>query len=247
MVSGLGINHHKSKIIGINVSDKFLDIASNFLSCRREENHFTFLGIPIGKNPRCMSSWNNVLNKIKPRLLNWKVRSLSFGCRLTLLKPVLCSLSIFMLSFYKAPLKVVKEITRWRILGGSEALWYKVLKARYGDINLHVITNGGNSKGASNSLWWKDIMSFEKIYNVDIFANNCSFKIGNGFTSSFWHTNSKEDKCIKELFLVVYNLSNLKHVAVAGMDGWVNGLWEWGISVMQRLIDWRMFRLRFSI
>ncbi|XP_058764649.1 uncharacterized protein LOC131638116 [Vicia villosa] len=48
IVLGLGINYHKSKLIGINVSDNFLDIASNFLSCRREENHFTFLGIPIG-------------------------------------------------------------------------------------------------------------------------------------------------------------------------------------------------------
>lgn len=52
IVSGLGIYYHKSKLIGINVSDNFLDIASKFLSYRREENRFIFLGIPVSFNPR---------------------------------------------------------------------------------------------------------------------------------------------------------------------------------------------------
>ncbi|XP_058756019.1 uncharacterized protein LOC131629236 [Vicia villosa] len=72
MVSGLGINYHKSKIIGFNVSNNFLDIASNFLSCRREDFMFTFLGIPIGANPRKIPSWKVIVNKIKSRLKDWK-------------------------------------------------------------------------------------------------------------------------------------------------------------------------------
>ncbi|XP_058732569.1 uncharacterized protein LOC131604096 [Vicia villosa] len=188
LVSGLGINYHKSKLIGINIENHFLDCASLFLSCRRENSCF-FLGIPIGIHPRRISSWNIILGKIKSRLLDWKARFLSFGGRLNLIKSVLSSLAIFMLSFYKAPKKILKEITkvqsnflwggggdrkkihwvswrnscfptdrggiglrrirdfnlallqkwRWRILGGSEALWYEVLKARYGYINLQVV------------------------------------------------------------------------------------------------------------
>src|SRR4051812_8921795 len=64
IVSGLGINYHKSKQIGINVSDNLLNIGSNSLSYRREENRFIFLGIPIGFNPRRILSWNLILNKI---------------------------------------------------------------------------------------------------------------------------------------------------------------------------------------
>ncbi|XP_058725920.1 uncharacterized protein LOC131597229 [Vicia villosa] len=119
MVSGPGINFHKRKFIGINISDNFMDIIANFLSCRREEDHFIFLGIPIGSYPRRISTWNVIFSKIKSRLLDWKVRLLSFGGRLTLLKSILCSLSIFMFSFYKAPKKVLKEITRLQ----SNFLW----------------------------------------------------------------------------------------------------------------------------
>lgn len=36
MISGLSINYHKSKLIGINISDNFLEVATNFLGCRRE-------------------------------------------------------------------------------------------------------------------------------------------------------------------------------------------------------------------
>ncbi|XP_058751966.1 uncharacterized mitochondrial protein AtMg01250-like [Vicia villosa] len=52
LVSGLGINYHKSKLIGINSNPHFLEVVSLFLSCRLEESSFHFLGIPIGFNPR---------------------------------------------------------------------------------------------------------------------------------------------------------------------------------------------------
>lgn len=47
MVSGLGINYHKSRLIGINTNPHFNEAVSFFLSCRLEDNSFYFLGIPI--------------------------------------------------------------------------------------------------------------------------------------------------------------------------------------------------------
>lgn len=95
MISGLGINFHKSKLIGINIGSNFLEVATNFLGCRREEKVFSFFGIPIGSNPRRILTWEPLLSKIKKRLASWKGRQLSFGGRLTLVKTVLGSLSIF--------------------------------------------------------------------------------------------------------------------------------------------------------
>lgn len=34
LVSGLAINFHKSKIIGININSYFMDLAATYLGCR---------------------------------------------------------------------------------------------------------------------------------------------------------------------------------------------------------------------
>ncbi|XP_058765880.1 uncharacterized protein LOC131639402 [Vicia villosa] len=119
LISGLGINFHKIKLIGINISNNFMEVATNFLGCRREGKEFTFLGIPIGSNPRRISPWDSLVRKIKKILASWKGWFLSFGGRLTLLKSVLGSLAIFMLSFYKAHKKVIKDIVKIQ----SNFLW----------------------------------------------------------------------------------------------------------------------------
>ncbi|XP_058742173.1 uncharacterized protein LOC131614628 [Vicia villosa] len=56
LVSGLEINYHKSKLIGINANNNFLEAASCVLSCRLEECPFSFLGIFVGCNPRKFES-----------------------------------------------------------------------------------------------------------------------------------------------------------------------------------------------
>src|SRR4051812_17353388 len=119
IISGLGINFHKSKLIGINLSENFLEIAKSFLSCKREDKAFYFLGIPVGHNPRKRAMWSKVVGKIKSRLVGWKHRYLTLGGRITLLKAVLGSLAIFTLSFHRAPKQVVKEINNIQ----SKFLW----------------------------------------------------------------------------------------------------------------------------
>lgn len=79
LILGLGINFHKSKLIGINISDNFTEVANNFLACRREEKEFTFLGIPIRSNPRRIATWEPLTRKIKNTLASWKGKLLSFG------------------------------------------------------------------------------------------------------------------------------------------------------------------------
>ncbi|XP_058775491.1 uncharacterized protein LOC131649751 [Vicia villosa] len=78
LVSGLGINYHKSKLIDINSNSSFLEAASYFLSCKVEESNFYFLGIPIGFNPRKESTWNSLLTKMN-RVGGWKNRFLNLG------------------------------------------------------------------------------------------------------------------------------------------------------------------------
>lgn len=44
VVSGLRVNFIKSRLIGINISDHFIRVAANFLSCKVEDSSFNFLG-----------------------------------------------------------------------------------------------------------------------------------------------------------------------------------------------------------
>lgn len=57
LVSGLKVNFHKSCIYGVNVGSEFLLAAGNFLSCSTGNIPFTYLGLPIGANPRKASTW----------------------------------------------------------------------------------------------------------------------------------------------------------------------------------------------
>ncbi|XP_058783505.1 uncharacterized protein LOC131658199 [Vicia villosa] len=74
MVSGLGINFNKSKLIGIDINSRFMDVATSFLACKMEEKDFTFLCICIGSNPKRMHFWNPLVEKIRKRLSSWKGR-----------------------------------------------------------------------------------------------------------------------------------------------------------------------------
>lgn len=52
LVSGLGVNYHISKLIGISTSNNFMEATICVLSYKVETSHFNFLGIPVGANPR---------------------------------------------------------------------------------------------------------------------------------------------------------------------------------------------------
>ncbi|XP_058784616.1 uncharacterized protein LOC131659444 [Vicia villosa] len=226
IVSGLGINFHKSKLIGVNVSPSFLDAAAYFLACKKEDSVLSFLGIPVGGNLRKYSMWQPLLNKMKKRLSGWKNRFLNLSGRITLLKSILSSLTIFTMSFYLIPKRVVKDFTslqsnflwggveekmkvywvgwdvvtlpylkgglniksladfylalinkwRWKILQGHKALWYDILKARYGDLSILVLC-GGKASNDSSSSWWRDILKVGHCGMPDPMVSHCGFKL----------------------------------------------------------------------
>ncbi|CAL0303504.1 unnamed protein product [Lupinus luteus] len=112
LASGLRINFHKSKLIGIKSSESFVQMAVNKLLCGIGSIPFKFLGIPVGANPRRSSMWNPIIDSFKKKLSFWQQKLFSFGGRITLLKSVLCSLPIYYFSFFKASASVIKALER---------------------------------------------------------------------------------------------------------------------------------------
>ncbi|KAK2445049.1 hypothetical protein QL285_016023 [Trifolium repens] len=112
LVSGLKINFVKSKLIGLNVEDRFLEAAASFLSCLTDVVPFKFLGIPVGANPRRSATWKPVVDAMTKRLNSWSSRHLSYGGRVTLINFVLASLPLYFFSFYKAPCCVINQLVK---------------------------------------------------------------------------------------------------------------------------------------
>ncbi|MCI36610.1 RNA-directed DNA polymerase (Reverse transcriptase), partial [Trifolium medium] len=90
-------------LAGVNIADSWLAEAASILSCTVGNVPFMYLDLPIGGDSRCLSFWEPLLNRVRMRLSGWKSCFLSFSGRLILLKSVLTSLSVYALSFFKAP------------------------------------------------------------------------------------------------------------------------------------------------
>ncbi|GAU16047.1 hypothetical protein TSUD_339180 [Trifolium subterraneum] len=148
-MSGLNVNFNKSLLVGVNIPDSWLGEAASALSCRVGKIPFLYLGLSIGGDPRRINFWEPVLDRLKSRLSGWQSRFLSFGGRLILLKSVLTSLSVYALSFFKAP----PGKWCWRMLVERDNLWFRVLAARYG-LERGRLCDGG----MRGSMWWRELV-----------------------------------------------------------------------------------------
>ena len=107
---GLKVNFTKSQLVGVNVHESWINEAALVMRCKVKSIPFVYLGLPISGNVRLLSFWEPLILRIKSRLSGWKSKHLSFGGRLVLLKFVLSSMSIYVLSFFKALSGIVSSI-----------------------------------------------------------------------------------------------------------------------------------------
>ncbi|GJT13925.1 RNA-directed DNA polymerase, eukaryota, reverse transcriptase zinc-binding domain protein [Tanacetum coccineum] len=176
-VSGLRINLCKSKIMGIHVDADRIKSAASKLGCLVLNTPFLYLGTKVGENMSRVHAWKEVIVKIKSRLSNWKLKTLSIGGRFTLLKSVLGSTPIFHMSIYKVPSSVLHllESIRSHFFHGHDPRskkaswvnWNKVLTAKerggLGVSSLYALNRGLMCKWvwrffAHKSLLWSRVI-----------------------------------------------------------------------------------------
>ncbi|XP_024632905.1 uncharacterized protein [Medicago truncatula] len=249
-MSGGKVNFHKSLLVGLNISDSWLNEAATVLSCKVGKIPFMYLGLPIGGNPRKLQFWEPIVNRIKSRLSGWNNRFLSFGGRLILLKSVLTSLPVYAFSFFKAPsgwntvcskmehgglgVRKLKEFNVallgkwcWRLLVDREGLWYHVLVARYGEV-------GGRLEvgGRSGSSWWREvgrIRDGDSDVGGGWFGDSVRRRVGDGAATLFWSHRWIGGSPLSVRFPRLFDLSENKTITVAtlfsmgleqGGEGW---------------------------
>ncbi|GKA94814.1 hypothetical protein Tco_0816852 [Tanacetum coccineum] len=94
-----------------------------------------------------IKSWEEIIRKVESRLSIWKLKTLSIGGRLTLLKSVLGSIPIYRMSLFKVPKTVLHRLEAIRCCffhgkdnnsrkptfrSQNSSLWEKVIKSIHG-------------------------------------------------------------------------------------------------------------------
>ncbi|GJT74440.1 hypothetical protein Tco_1041165 [Tanacetum coccineum] len=97
------------------------------------------LSVNVGFSSR-RKAWDEIIGKVSNRLSKWKIKTLSVGGRLTLIKSVLTSLPLYHMSLYKAPLGVLRdlEFLRRKFFNGADInekrfsmiSWNKILASK---------------------------------------------------------------------------------------------------------------------
>ncbi|GJS17970.1 RNA-directed DNA polymerase, eukaryota, reverse transcriptase zinc-binding domain protein [Tanacetum coccineum] len=233
LVNGLKSNLQKSKLLGIGVNSNEVERAASTVGCSMFTSPFKYLGVKVGGNMSRIDSWDEVITKVSTCLSKWKIKTLSIGGRLTLLKSVLTSIPLYHMSIFKVPMGVLKklETIRRNFFNGVDQAdksitWIgleKVLASK---------KNGGlgvPSFFASNrallfkwvwrfltqesSLWSRFIKAINaKGINLTQFIRK---KVGNGVKSLFWEECWVGEIAFKSLVPRLFALEESKSISVA--------------------------------
>lgn len=65
VISGLKINFDKSMIYGIKIQDSFLLSYAEIFGCKPSSLPIEYLGLPLGANPKRVSTWQPIVDKVK--------------------------------------------------------------------------------------------------------------------------------------------------------------------------------------
>ena len=104
---GLKINLSKSGLAGINIVSQELSNTTSSVGCQILEWPLVYLGVPLGGNPRSVSFWDPVVEKISKLFGNWKGAYFSLGNQITLIKACLSSIPLYYLSLFCIPVGIV--------------------------------------------------------------------------------------------------------------------------------------------
>ncbi|KAL3614590.1 hypothetical protein CASFOL_041676 [Castilleja foliolosa] len=128
--SGQLINYDKTEVyLSKHISDTRKQKIKDKLGCRIAEFPFTYLGAPICKGRIKNIYFDQLIQKVITKLEGWKSKFLSFAGKLTLLKSVLNSLPIHIMSAVAVNKGVVKHLEKlfktflWSQKGQSRTHW----------------------------------------------------------------------------------------------------------------------------
>jgi hypothetical protein len=102
-VSGMCINFHKSEMIPLNLDENKVHEISHALSYPVGSVPFKYLGIPFHYKKLKREDVQPLVDKLLKRMAAWRGKMLAYSSRLVLIRTVLASVPVYLLSFMKFP------------------------------------------------------------------------------------------------------------------------------------------------
>ncbi|GKA73884.1 RNA-directed DNA polymerase, eukaryota [Tanacetum coccineum] len=214
---------------------KAYDSAASSIGCSILNNQFRYLGVMVGECSSRLKAWDDIILKLRSRLSKWKVKTLSIGGRLTLLKSVLGASPIYSMSIFKVPRGVLKAMEAipskengglgvssffalnralllkwvWRFVSQDGSLWCQVIRALYG-------SSVGSHPTHFSSNWCSIMRDLHKLKEKGFdFWSHCKKRIGNGTDTSFWSDCWIGDMPLRAKFPRLFALELDKEASVA--------------------------------
>ncbi|GJU60028.1 RNA-directed DNA polymerase, eukaryota, partial [Tanacetum coccineum] len=233
LASGLKINIQKSQLLGVGVPNNVSQQAANLIGCGFLRCPFWYLGVMIGNKMSRKSAWDSTIQKLQSKLSKWKVKTLSIGGRLTLLKSVLGASPLYYLSIFKVPkgvLKIMESLRSnffngiassdrkitwvvWRFIYCDGSLWFKVVQAIYGPrLELHMLNISSN--------WCSILREVQALKSKGFdFISFCKKRVGDGCDTRFWNDRWLFDFPLCDKFPRLFALEIDKEASVAAKLG----------------------------
>jgi hypothetical protein len=127
-LSGLKINFHKSEVFYYGAAREMEASYTSLFGFNSGDYPSRYLGIPMGHRQLLNSEWSKIEERFQQKLSCWKAKYPSYGGRLVLLNSLLSSLPMFMMSFFKVPKGVLKNLDHFR----SKFFWQgSAIKHKY--------------------------------------------------------------------------------------------------------------------
>lgn len=112
LVSRLRVNFFKSNLYRVSVKNNFLQTTFVFISYCINKLPFKFLSVQVTSSSKRVRFWKNGIDYVSNRLSSWKGMGMSMEGMVFMINEVFKVIPSFMLSSYKALVKVLKEIIR---------------------------------------------------------------------------------------------------------------------------------------
>nr|GEV32347.1 RNA-directed DNA polymerase, eukaryota [Tanacetum cinerariifolium] len=214
LLSGLSINLKKSHLLGIGLRDSIISEVADSISCSVLKNPFKYLGVMVGGAMSLVKSWDDTVANLVKRLSKWKLKTLSIGGRLTLLKSVLGSSPIYNMSLFKVPKLVLNMME-----------------------SFHRNFFNGSQEGEKKIAWvkWSKVLAPKKLGGLGVYS---FFALNRAlFAKWVWRFLSHDNSLWYRVISGIHG-SNTQFLSAAHASLWksiittMNSLKEQGIDIM---------------